>query len=101
MERKRKGRPLLVAAAGVAFVSYVACAKDRPVGNLRGPDNDLRPDAEIAVGNLMPEPQPQDAGTQTATDAAPIVKEEAGLKSPPVTEPTHHPVGNLRPPPKK
>lgn len=42
--KRRKGRPLLVAAAGVAFVSFSCGAKPdvvtspSPVGNLRMPD---------------------------------------------------------------
>ena len=38
MNSKRKGRPLLAGAAGVAFVSFVHC-EPQHVGNLRAPDN--------------------------------------------------------------
>jgi hypothetical protein len=81
---KRKGRPLLACAAGIAFVSYVQCTR-QPVGNM--PDTR---DAEPIqpVGNLRaPEPE-EDA----AVEAAPAAPAPSAL-------PTHHPVGNLRPPP--
>lgn len=83
--KRRKGRPLLLAAAGVAFVSF-ACEKPdvitapSPVGNLRGP-----------------EPIPFDAGAEPEdsgpADAVATSVAEADI----VTAPSP-PVGNLRPP---
>jgi hypothetical protein len=100
-ETKRKGRPLLIAAAGVAFVSYVQCRpKEQPVGNLRPVDPiPTLPDTASApptpteppiqpVGNLRPAPSREDAGAPSP---------DAGKPMPP----NIHPVGNLRPPPVK
>lgn len=93
---KRKGRPLLVAAAGIAFVSFAAnCRQHRPVGNLRAPEPP--PSAEQPqeppiepVGNLRvptgDEPQPQ---PQPQPEPQP---------QPPTDRPPIEPVGNLRPP---
>jgi hypothetical protein len=85
--KRRKGRPLLLAAAGVAFVSF-ACEKPdvitspSPVGNLRGP-----------------EPIPLDAGVEE--DSGVVAPADAGTTSVPeadiVTAPSP-PVGNLRAP---
>jgi hypothetical protein len=69
----RKGRPLLLAATGVALVSFAQCAHHHPVGNL---STGVQPQADAGVG---------DAGVDAAT-----------LPEPP---PPQHPVGNLRPPP--
>lgn len=116
MDRKRKGRPLLIAATGVALVSYACTPNQHPVGNLRPPERD---DASIEpVGNLRPpEPPPSiDAGApaidSAAIDAGPPPIPPVGNLRPPATAPTAttqptttqppkppHPVGNLRPPP--
>jgi len=72
----RKGRPLLVAAAGVAVVSFVQC--HRPVGNLK------------------PTPE-SDAGAPVNEASAPSDTASATQQTPPILR--HHPVGNLRPPP--
>ena len=83
--KRRKGRPLLLAAAGVAFVSFACDPKPdvitspSPVGNLRAPDNipfDAGP------------PEPDDSGAP-ADAGAPDVDL--------VTAPSP-PVGNLRAP---
>jgi hypothetical protein len=89
---KRKGRPLLVATAGIAFVSFAAnCRPHKPVGNLKAPEpapsveDPQQPPIE-PVGNLRvptgDEPQPQ------PTPSA----------DPPPDKPPIEPVGNLRPP---
>ena len=89
---KRKGRPLLIAAAGIAFVSFAAgCRTDKPA---EGPGQPPAQDPPIEpVGNLRvprdDEPQPQPPGSaEPPTDAPP----------PPTDEPPIQPVGNLRPP---
>ena len=85
---KRKGRPLLIAAAGVAFVSFVRCEpKDHPVGNLRPPGNIDSGQIE-PVGNLRP--VDMDTGTMPA---------DAGVAKDAAPMPKVGPVGNLRPPP--
>jgi hypothetical protein len=50
---RNKARPLLIAAAGVALVTYNACAPEH-VGNLRAPDNP---------------PAPEDAGPAPTDDS--------------------------------
>jgi hypothetical protein len=99
---KRKGRPLLVAAAGIAFVSFAAnCRQHKPVGNLRAPEptpsvEEPPPPPIEPVGNLRvpngdePQPQPQPAPSGSATPAPSM--------SPPTEKPPLMPVGNLRPP---
>ncbi len=69
----RKGRPLLLAATGVALVSFAQCTHHHPVGNLSAP---VQPQADAGVG---------DGGVDAAMPQQP-------------PEP-QHPVGNLRPPP--
>jgi hypothetical protein len=102
-EKRRKGRPLLIAAAGVAFVSYVQCRpKEQPVGNLRpvdpiptltdtasasAPPTPTEPPIQ-PVGNLRPAPSREDAGSPSPDAGKPVL-------------PNFHPVGNLRPPPVK
>jgi hypothetical protein len=77
---RRNGRPLLIAAAGVALVSFANCHKQRPVGN-------LRPSPTVPDASEQPAVAPA-----AAPAAAPI---DAGLVEP---TPEQHPVGNLRPP---
>lgn len=83
---KRNGRPLLVAAAGVAFVSFACEPKPAPAGNLRPPD-DL--------------PSLEDSGVDSIDDDS-GTPSDAGAMIPPPTDivvgPSSHPVGNLRPP---
>ncbi len=90
--KKRKGRPLLVAAAGVAFVSFAQCEpKDRgPVGNLRPVEIDSGPIQP--VGNLMAVPS-EDKGFPDAKAPS-----DAGAASTEDVKLIPH-VGNLRPPP--
>lgn len=125
---KRKGRPLLAAAAGIAFVSFAAsCREHRPVGNLRAPDpvpgvGDPTPTAgttqtggtdpgTAAAGGsapLEPTPIPPVGNLRVPTDADPPPLEPKPEPKPdpkpepkPVLKPEpkpHHPVGNLRPP---
>jgi hypothetical protein len=111
MTMKRKGRPLLACAVGIAFVSYVQCTTNhQPVGNLRGPDTDAQPIPP--VGNLRgPEPVDEgdaatsadvsvlDAAATIDASAPPKKKADAGALLPIGPSPTMHPVGNLRPPP--
>lgn len=117
---KRKGRPLLVAAAGIAFVSYASCHEYKPVGNLRGPDNppptseDASAPAEDASG--APVATPVEAGPAPLDAASPPMIPDAGapkdagaVKDASPTKDagsprdaggiSTHPVGNLRPPP--
>lgn len=83
---KRKGRPLLAAAAGIAFVSFAAsCREHRPVGNLRAPD----PTPDVR------DPEPT-AGTTQTGGTGPGAAGTGGMAAPdpgPI-----HPVGNLRVP---
>lgn len=69
---KRKGRPLLVAAAGIAFVSYINCEPSPNVGNLRGPDprpEPTEPDA-ASMDSAAPDAEAPTAVPAAATDAA-------------------------------
>jgi hypothetical protein len=69
---KRKGRPLLLAAAGVAFVSFANCEpKYEPVGNLRGPDPGMPVSLDAGAPN-----DDNDASTPIATqaDAGPPIR---------------------------
>jgi hypothetical protein len=93
LKSPRKGKPLLLATAGLASISFVVgCEAHAPVGNLRMPD----PPQEQPVGNLrapdhdmeVPSPDGEDAGTPGPG---------AGEQPPP--GPDEQPVGNLRPPP--
>lgn len=85
---KRKGRPLLIAAAGIAFVSFASnCGPNKPVGNLKAPEPPPSAEPPIEpVGNLRvptgdePPPQPPPSA------------------EPPKDDKPHLPVGNLRPP---
>jgi len=92
--KKRKGRPLLVAAAGVAFVSFSQCEpKDHaPVGNLRPVEIDAGPIPP--VGNLMANPNDDkgfpDAGPPDTGAPSTTTSDGGGRIIPPV--------GNLRPP---
>jgi hypothetical protein len=101
---KRKGRPLLIAAAGVAFVSFVQCEpKDHPVGNLRPVEN-IDSGATIEpVGNLRPVEIDTgapvvDAGSSTPADAGTPAKDAGATVKDSGTPKIIHPVGNLRPP---
>jgi hypothetical protein len=89
--RPRKGKPLLLATAGLATISFVACSEPRaPVGNLRPPDN---PPPDYPVGNLRA-PDEVDAGT-------PLPPDDAGAGAtdePPGPPPINPPVGNMRRP---
>lgn len=124
---KRKGRPLLAAAAGIAFVSFAACRQQRPVGNLRAPDPvpGVADPAASAAGTT------QTGGTDAGNAAGgstqaepPLIPPVGNLRAPTEAEPPklepkpepqpepkpvlkpdpkpqpkpHHPVGNLRPP---
>jgi hypothetical protein len=105
---KRKGRPLLACAVGIAFVSYTQCTPDKAVGNMPEPTPDAQPIPP--VGNLRA-PEPEDVSDATAADIAPPdaaatvdastpkKKPDAGALVPIPPEPTHQPVGNLRAPP--
>ena len=86
---KRKGRPLLAAAAGIAFVSFAAaCREHRPVGNLRAPD----PTPDVR------DPEPTAGTTQTGgTGPGAAVIGGGGSSAVPDPGPIH-PVGNLRVP---
>jgi hypothetical protein len=64
MKPKRNGRPLLIAAAGIAFVSFANCEKE-PVGNLRAPEN------PTVLPEAGPAPAEGDAGTPTTTPVRP------------------------------
>lgn len=111
---KRKGRPLLVAAVGIAFVSYADCTPYGHVGNLRGPDP--RPDATEPDGGATDTPPidgeaplavaagAADAATPDAATTDAGIKNDAGATrdaSAPATRDAGPmaPVGNLRPPP--
>src|SRR5882672_5232038 len=100
--RKRKGRPLLVAAMGVAFVSFAQCEpKDHPVGNLRPVDNVDSGNIE-PVGNLRPVDMdtgapPMDAGAATP-DAGPSKDAAAAKDAGKDSGIKIGPAGNLRPP---
>jgi hypothetical protein len=83
VSRRRKGRPLLLAAAGVAFVSFACEPKPdvitgpSPVGNLRAPDPIPFEDSGAPITG------PEDAGAPDVVDI--------------ITAPSP-PVGNLRAP---
>jgi hypothetical protein len=86
---QRKGRPLLVAAAGIAFVSFAGCRQaeePRPVGNLRP----VEPLPTQDAGETPPPPAPSASASPASggSGGGPAV----------VQEPSHAPVGNLRPP---
>ncbi len=76
--RKRLGRKLLVAAVGVATVSYVACSQNTTSGNLVAPPadamTDVAPDVgpDAISGNLIAPPP----------DAAPDASVDASLDAP-------------------
>ncbi len=81
MVRRPKGRKLLVATAGLATLTYVACKHEAPTGNLPAP---MPEPTEMPVGNL---PAPMPDPTATATPSA------EPTAAPP--EPSEMPVGNL------
>jgi cytoskeletal protein RodZ len=109
--RKRKGKPLLKAALGVAFVSFVNCEPKppdpQPVGNLRPVDPRHIPTG-TAEPTTTPTAQPTSTATAettsaptataapTATIAAPATATAVATDTP---RPPIRPVGNLRPPP--
>ncbi|CAN5139986.1 hypothetical protein BH09MYX1_BH09MYX1_05470 [soil metagenome] len=108
---KRKGRPLLVAAAGIAFVSFVSCHEDRPVGNLRNPDPRPEPSTDA---DTDAEAHDLDAGSTMIVDTPPVVlppivdaaarkdaspKKDAGSSKDAGRPWLDDPVGNLRSPP--
>ena len=121
---KRKGRPLLVAASGLALVSYVGCHEYKPVGNLRGPERFAPPDTgaqDAATGedsaSQSAADRETDAGATNASDAPDAAawsdaarprdggprKEPTGLEvltapDPRVGPARFPPVGNLRAP---
>jgi hypothetical protein len=99
--KKRKGRPLLIAAAGVALVSFNCEPKDRAVGNLRPVEIDSGPIQPVGNLQLPPSqpdtgaPGPSDAGAASTEDVK-VIPPVGNLKPPPTRT---APVGNLRPPP--
>lgn len=106
---KRKGRPLLAAAAGVAFVSFAGCQvqEPRPVGNLRAPDAPLPVAGTDAVGGSSSAGAPTSGGSGAEPPIAPVgnlrppeppADEPKPKPTPPGTVAPPHPVGNLRPP---
>jgi hypothetical protein len=98
----RKGRPLLVATAGLALVSF-ACKKEPervPVGNLRAPIDAAGSggsNAGSATPSVAHEASTGSAGSggsagSATTDAGSAASNGSATATP------HHPVGNLRPP---
>jgi len=63
MAPKRKGRPLLVAAVGVAAISYVQGAIASSDATPTDPVAEPAQVTQHPVGNLRPPPPPPDAGT--------------------------------------
>jgi hypothetical protein len=92
MKRRRtRGRKLLVATAGLATISYVACKKDPPVGNLPAP---MPEPTEMPVGNLpAPMPEPTETAAPEPSTSASAAATIATPPEPP-DEP-ERPVGNL------
>lgn len=97
MKRRRtRGRKLLVATAGLATITYVACKKDPPVGNLPAP---MPEPTEMPVGNLpapMPDPMPEPTETAVPEPSA-SASAVATIAQPPQDLPPEpeRPVGNL------
>jgi hypothetical protein len=124
MSLRKRGRPLLTAAVGVAAVSFVHCGGEDappprdPVGNLRAPERVWVPEVDASAdgGPVAADPMlgagtitdggsdaPSDAG---AADARVVLEptrdagavRDAGSRGGVVLPPRTHPVGNLRPP---
>ncbi len=107
MERKRPGKPLLIATLGLATLSYATaqgCGDDEPTpsGNLLAPPVDASVDGgrdsgamDATSGNLLP-PPPQDAALDALTPSGNLIAPPGDASLDAQLPPTS---GNLLPPP--